>query len=246
MVGRLLKRGLVVSAALVGAEALYAALRSAPEQPEFDPSGTFGNPDLPPLHIVVLGDSSVTAPGVSTVEQIWVRLVAELIARNRHVVLRSVAIGGATAAAVIADQLDAALTGPTDLALVSVGGNDAIHGVPVRRFERDLEMIATRLRANGAEVALSGLGDLGTIPRLWPPLRGVMTRRSLAYDRAHQRVADRVDAIWLNPRQDDRALWIRDRSLWSEDLFHVSSHGHARWADSCWRTIQPLLARLNG
>lgn len=246
MFRRVFKIGFLGAVILLGLEAAYAALRPAPEQPEFDPSGEFGDPDSPTLRVVVLGDSSITAPGVTDPDQIWVRILAANLATDRHIVLKSVAIGGATAASVIAEQLDDAVAFEPDLAIVSVGANDAIHGIPVRRFESQLEHIATTLRDTGAEVLLSGVGDLGTIPRLQPPLRGLITRRSLGYDRTHQRVAERVGGLWLNPRQDDRDLWIRDRSLWSEDLFHVSPHGHSRWADSTWRTIQPVLARLDG
>lgn len=246
MVGRLVKRGAVVAISVLALEAAYAALRPAPEQPQFDPSGDFGDPDHPTLKVVVLGDSSVTAPGVSDADQIWIRILCRQMARDRHVILKSVAIGGATAASVIEDQLDQALAFQPDLALISVGGNDAIRSVSVRRFEQELENIVASLTAAGALVVLSGLGDLGTIPRLQPPLRGWFTRRSLAYDIAHQRVAERHQAVWMNPRQDDRELWIRDRSLWSEDLFHVSPHGHARWAHTGWKTLQPALERLDG
>jgi len=246
LVRRLFKLGLLGVVAVIGLEAAYAALRPVPEQPEFDPSGEFGDRKHATLKVAVLGDSSITAPGVADPDQIWVRILVRRMSIERHVVLNSVAVGGATAASVIAGQLDTAVAWKPDLVLVSVGANDAIHGVPVGRFKRDLETIASRLRDSGAEVVLSGVGDLGTIPRLQPPLRGLATRRSLAYDRTHQRVAERVGALWLNPRQDDRELWIRDRSLWSEDLFHVSAHGHTRWAEFSWNTLQPVMARLNG
>jgi hypothetical protein len=64
-----------------------------------------------------------------------------------------------------------------------------------------------------------------------------MTRRSLAYHEAHQRVAARHGTIVADLRDDDRALWLRDRSLWSADLFHVSGAGHARWAETAWRAL---------
>jgi hypothetical protein len=68
-----------------------------------------------------------------------------------------------------------------------------------------------------------------------------MTRRSAAYHRAHHRVADRHGATVVEHRSDDRDLWLRDRSLWSEDLFHVSPSGHARWAEFTWKAIEPVV-----
>lgn len=229
---------------LLGAQAAYAVLRPAPQQEEFDPSGDFGDPDSPPLTFVVLGDSSVTAPGVAGPDEIWVRRLASMMSSGRRVKLRSVAIGGATTGSVIREQLDQALALGPDLALVSVGANDAIRSLPIRRFESELDLIVHRLQEAGAKVVLSGVADLGTIPRLQPPLRGIITRRSLAYDRVHSRIAERTGAIWLNPRRDDRELWLRDRSLWSTDLFHVSSHGHARWAASTWEVLAPVVDEM--
>ena len=244
MLRRIFKTTLLAGFALVGLEAAYAVLRPAPRLPEFDASGVFGHEEDEPLTMVVIGDSSVTAPGVSDIDRIWVRDVARRIAEHRNVHLHSLAIGGATTGSVIRDQLDDAVALGPRLALVSVGANDAIRSLPLGRFDRELEEITTRLQEAGALVLLSGVADLGTIPRLRPPLRGIITRRSLAYDNVHRRLAERTGAIWLNPRQDDRELWLRDRSLWSEDLFHVSAYGHSRWADATWRVVAPVLADL--
>jgi lysophospholipase L1-like esterase len=227
-------------------EAAYALLRPTPELPEFDPSGEFGDPALPTLRVVVLGDSSVTAPGVGGPDEIWVRIVCRRLSQDRHVRLHSLAVGGSRARTVIETQLEEAVRLDPDLVLIAIGANDAIHGVPMRRFERDLETIVSTMAATGALVVQSGVGDLGTIPRLYPPVRGLMTRRSLAYHRAHRRVAEHHGATVVEHRFDDRDLWLRDRSLWSEDLFHVSASGHARWAEITWKTIEPAVAELDG
>ena len=65
MVRRLVTRGALAGAFLLLVEALYAVLRPSPELEEFDPSGEFGDPSLPSLRVAVLGDSTITAPGVS-------------------------------------------------------------------------------------------------------------------------------------------------------------------------------------
>jgi lysophospholipase L1-like esterase len=241
-----LRRALWLGLGLVGVELAYALLKPAPRLPEFDPSGEFGDPSRPTVKIAVLGDSSVTAPGVSDPDQTWVRMVCHRLADDRHVVLQSFAVGGSMAADVANGQLRAALAAKPDIAIVSVGGNDAIRFVPLRRFEADLDRITAALAESGALVVLSGVGDLGTIPRLYEPLRSLMTHRSAAYHRVHHRVADRYGALVADQRDDDRGLWMRDRSLWSEDLFHVSSRGHARWADTAWKTLEPVIGGLDG
>ncbi len=239
---RLVRRGALFFVVLIGAEAVYALLRPVPRLDEFDPSGEFGNPTNPTLRIAVVGDSSVTAPGVAHPDETWVRIAMRRLAdHGHHVVLQSFAVGGSKATDVLNVQLPAALEAQPDIAIVSVGGNDALRGVPLRAFERDLEATVAGLRAAGIEVVLSGVGDLGTIPRLKEPLRSMMTRRSAAYHRAHHRVAERHRAVVSDHREDDREMWIRDRSLWSEDLFHVSPRGHARWAEAAWRALEELI-----
>ncbi len=237
-----MRRGAWFVVALVGAEAAYAVLRPAPRLPEFDPSGAFGDPDDPTIRIAVLGDSSVTAPGVSHPDETWVRIAMRGLAeRGRHVLLRSFAVGGSRAADVLNGQLEATLQMRPDIAIISVGANDAIRGVPLRAFARDLEAIVIPLRSAGIEVVLSGVGDLGTIPRLKEPLRSMMTRRSAAYHRIHHKVAERHGASVSDHRDDDRDTWIRDRSLWSQDLFHVSPRGHARWAEAASRALEKVI-----
>ena len=243
MVRRLLVRGVTAGAVILGAEAIYAVLQPAPKQTEFDPSGTFGDSADPPWRMAVLGDSSVTAPGVAGSDEIWVSIIAQRAADKRHVTLRSYAVSGSRADDLIRDQMEPAIAFDPDMFLVSVGANDVIHGVNLRVFERRLDELVSGLTETGALVVLSGVGDIGTIPRLKPPLRNLMTQRSARFDRVHHRVAARHGAHVVPHRNDDPTIWYTDRDLWSADNFHVSAAGHRRWADSTWRTIQPLLDR---
>jgi lysophospholipase L1-like esterase len=243
MVPRLLIHGVTAGAVILGAEAAYAVLRPYPRMAEFDPSGVFGDPGNPPLRVAVLGDSSVTAPGVDGPHQIWVSLIGSRIAETHHVTLRSVAVSGSRAGDLLREQLVPALEFAPDLVIVSVGANDVIKGVGLNVFERQLDELVAILTDSGALVVLSGVGDIGTIPRLKPPLRHVMTRRSARFDRVHHIVAARYGARVVEHRKDDPTIWYSDRALWSPDLFHVSAAGHQRWADSTWRVVEPLLGQ---
>jgi len=242
MVPRLLIRGVTAGAVILGAEALYAVLHPAPRQPEFDPSGVFGDPAHPPFRVAVLGDSSVHAPGVAGPHEIWVNLICQRMGQGRHVTLRSFAVTGSRAEDLLRDQLEPAIAFGPDMFLVSVGANDVIHGVGIRQFEARLGELISALTETGTLVIQSGVADVGTIPRLKPPLRNLMTRRSARFDRVHRRVADRYGSHVVEHRTEDPAIWYSDRGLWSPDMFHVSAAGHQRWADSAWRTIEPLIA----
>lgn len=241
MVSQFFRRGAIAGLAVLGVEAAYAVLRPAPRLEQFDPSGAFGDPSNPTLRVAVLGDSSVTAPGVTGAHEIWVSRVCDRLAQGRHVILRSFAVGGSMAHHVVADQLDDALAFQPDVAFVSVGANDVIKGVPIRRFESNLDHLVSRLTAGGARVILTGIGVMGTIPRLYPPLSTMMSRRAERFDRVHWRVGSAHGAAVIDQRADDPRVWNTDRSLWAADYFHVSAAGHARWADTAWRTVGPLL-----
>jgi len=241
MVRRLIRRVTIGALALIGLEAAYAVLRPAPSLEHFDPSGEFGEPSSPTLRVAVLGDSSVTAPGVAGPHEIWVSLVCRRLAESRHVVLRSFAVGGSRAEDVIDCQLDEAIDFAPDLVFVSVGANDAIKGVPLRRFAANLDHLISTLSATGAMVVQSGVGVLGTIPRLYPPLSTLMSRRAHRFDRVHWEVAAAHATAVVDQRSDDADLWNNDHTLWAADFFHVSAAGHARWAETTWRTVAPLI-----
>ncbi len=245
MLIRILKKGALAVFAVLGLEAAYAVLRPAPDLPEFDPSDTFGNPDNPPLRVAVLGDSSVTAPGVSGPEEIWVTLVCRRLAETHHVILKSFAVGGSKASDLIENQLDDAIAFKPDLVFVSVGANDALRFIPKKKFRANLDHLIGKLAETGALVVQSGVGDLGTIPRFHPPLQNLMTRRGAAFDAIHREVAAKHGTVVIDRRDEDAEPWYRERELWAEDLFHVSAAGHALWAEMVWRTVAPLFAKAD-
>lgn len=138
-------------------------------------------------------------------------------------------------------QLKPALQFAPDLVILSVGANDALKGVTPRKFAENLTTLVATFRATGATVIQSGVGDLGTIPRLLPPLRQLFTRRALRFNAVHEAVAAEHGS-WVVPQRESPAeLWYQDRSMWSADLFHVSSRGHEVWADLGWQTVVKAL-----
>ena len=231
------------SVAALGVEAAWAVLRPAPRFGELDPSGRLGGRQLPSLRVVALGDSTLTGIGLDHADQIWVRLLAARLANSFSVELHSFAVGGSKASDILASQLEPAVELAPGLALVSVGANDMLRGVPIPRFEQELDEIAGRLSQVAQLVLLSGVGDLGTIPRLLPPLRHYMTRRSRAGDAAHARVAGRRGVVHAQ-----QWGWSRDRfrqpEAFAADLFHASADGHEVWAEVAWQALEPHLERL--
>lgn len=128
--------------------------------------------------------------------------------------------------------------------LLSVGANDALRGTPLRRLEGQLDLLVGKLVEAGAAVALLGIGDLGTIPRLPAPLNSAARLRARWVDALEQRVADR------HPRVTKAEAWrastthaFRTRSeLFAPDLFHASAEGHAEWAAIAIPAVEAALA----
>jgi lysophospholipase L1-like esterase len=235
---------LAAAAVLVGEVLHMAHRRDLPSLENQDPSGVFGDPDLPELSVVALGDSSVTAPGVEPLDASWIRRIAHDLSRDHHVHLHSVAVGGAKSADVLRDQLEVAIALAPDIAVVSVGANDALRATPVARFERELNQIVSRL-ADTARigVAVTGIGDLGTIPRLPSVPRAYARVRSRSFDRATQRVA----AAYPNTAKATTwgPTWGQfeyEPDMFAGDLFHASAEGHAIFGSHMIPVIRSLLS----
>ncbi len=140
-VWRILRPPLVAGTLLMGQLARAILRDDLPSLENQDPSGSFGDPSSPPLRLVFLGDSSVTAPGVEPLDHSWPRQMAMHIADQYHVEAISVAVGGSRVRDVLDEQVDAALEAQPDIAYVVVGSNDALRGTPVGRFESDFNQV---------------------------------------------------------------------------------------------------------
>jgi len=221
------------AAAFVVVQVLRAAHRT--DLPSFsnqDPSGLFGDPASPRLRIVALGDSSITSPGVEDLDNTWIRRLARSQADRHHVELIALAVGGSKARDVVEGQLDEAVRLRPDVAVVCVGANDVIRGVPLDRYRDEITEIVTRLQETAGAILLFGVGDLGVIPRLPPTLRPYLSRRSARFDAVCHELAvrsERVVKVWTKGRVS--TAFVDDESLFARDLFHAGDDGHAIFAE---------------
>jgi lysophospholipase L1-like esterase len=225
-------------------------LRSAhrqdlPSHNNQDPSGDFGDTSLPRLRIALLGDSSITSPGVYPLDDCWPRRLARHLNDRYYVELRSVGVGGSKARDVLADQVPRAIETEPDMALVSVGANDALRGTPVVRYERELDEILTLLSAAIPLVGVSGIGDLGSIPRLPDLARSFSRVRARSFDGAVRRVAARHPDVVKS--RSWGPLWKpfddQPEVIFAPDQFHASAAGHALFAAAAIPLVEALLAR---
>lgn len=230
--------------AFMGGQIAYAGLRRLPEGEDLDVTGVMGDERLPPLHIAVLGDSTVTGTGLDDVDDSWGRVVARRLSNRHQVVLRSFAVGGAKSRDVPEDQLPVAEQHRYDLAIVSVGSNDILRMVPIWQFERRLDEIVARLEDVSRSVILFGVGDLGSIPRLPYPIDRIAHRSGHIADGVQRRVAERHGAAKIDQWTLTTEAFNSGLHMFGPDLFHPSPEGHLAWADAVMPTVESELAGL--
>ncbi|MFN8051365.1 MAG: SGNH/GDSL hydrolase family protein [Acidimicrobiales bacterium] len=228
----------------LAAEVLWTAFRRLPQFGDLDPSGVVAaHLDSPPLRVVVLGDSTLTGPGLVDPDEIWVRRALAALDLGRPVEVVSFAVGGSRVADV-ARRLDAALAVDVDAAILSVGSNDAIHGTGSRQFAADFDTLLDAVLARVPVAAVTNIGDLGNVARFPAPLRGVMRRRGRSFCRiVEAAVARHPQAVLLDVTPSNQAF--RDRRLFGPDLFHPTSAGHSLWAEAVAPSLRTTFARLD-
>jgi lysophospholipase L1-like esterase len=210
-----------------------------------DPSGVFGDPANEYLRITVLGDSSVTAPGVEPLDAAWPRRIAHHLSDRYCVEVVSVAVGGSKTRDVLIDQVPAAIATQPDIAFVSVGANDALRATPLIQFESEYRQILAQLSRHVPGVAVSGIGDLGSIPRLPEMARSIVRIRGRSFDRAIRRaVADYPGVLKTNtwaPGFDE--FLTNPEDVFAGDLFHASAYGHRIYTRAALTAVEELMAR---
>lgn len=229
---------------LVAAQLVHA--RRRPDLPVLtnqDPSGKWGASELPRLRVVALGDSSITAPGVTPLDNAWVRRVAIDLSVEWRVEVRSVAVGGARVSDVLTDQVHLVVDIEPDLTLIAVGANDAIRGTGITSFETGLRQILTSVSAASGVVVTLGVGDLGTIPRLPRTMAWALTRRARLVNDAMRRATEPFHNVYaVNPWETMTEFSSGDLGLWAADQFHASGEGHAIFYKGAIPTIRGALA----
>ena len=240
------KRPLTALTVLAAQVAWAGYRRDLPTLSNQETSGVFGDPSNPRLRIVMLGDSTVTSPGVDPLNAAWPRRLAIGLSGSRFIEMHSVAVGGSKAKDVLADQLHRAINLEPHICIVSVGGNDALRGTPLVQFERDFSAILSLLTTHVRHIAVSGVGDLGSIPRLPALARTIARVRARSFDRAIRRAADPFREVvktdtW-SPGWNE--FNTNPEAIFGADQFHASAYGHRIYAAAMMPAVETLIGRL--
>ncbi len=219
--------------ALVGglwAQARRAAHAPLPQFDDLDLTGYYGRSHLTddaPIQVAVLGDSTVTGPGLDHASEVFVAHAASRLPTRVH--LRRYAVGGSRIGDVFMHQLPAVLDAAPDIAVVSIGANDAIHSTPLAQFERDVRAVIGALDRAGIATLVCGLIDLSVVPRIPTALKTMLALRGAAYERRKARAvypAARAVYVGASPAVN-QAFRARGEEFFTPDRFHPNAAGHA-------------------
>jgi lysophospholipase L1-like esterase len=182
------------------------------------------------LRLAALGDSTTFGIGdpVPGGWRGWARLLAGSLATSYDVSSCNVAVSGATAASVRAEQLEAAITHRPDVASLVVGINDTMRSAwDPARLRDDLMTCADALHGTGALLLTARFHDHGAVFGL----PGVLRRPLAARIEAVNCVYDEVHATYGGLRIDLATRpEVQDRRFWSVDRLHPSELGHRIFA----------------
>jgi acyl-CoA thioesterase-1 len=132
--------GLACSLALIGPTTTGVALADAPRT----------------IRIMALGDSLTAGFGLPHAQGFTARLQAALDQAGAHALVLDAGVSGDTTAGGLA-RLDWALGDRPDAAIVELGANDGLRGLPPEQMEHNLTAILDRLQAKHIPVLLSGM-----------------------------------------------------------------------------------------
>lgn len=199
-----------------------------------------------PVMYVALGDSTVYGIGADDPAGNYVsRLYERLRSVYPGARLLNLGVSGATAADVLASQLQRAVALRPDLVTLSIGPNDITQGRPAEQYERDLEIILRTLaRETAAVVVLNLIPDMAVTPRF----RGTehvaaVGRRVVRFNEALSRQARAFGAEAVDLYGPSQKEVPEHPEFIAADGYHPSDRGYARWAELMWQGIEARLPR---
>jgi acyl-CoA thioesterase I len=182
------------------------------------------------ITLLALGDSLTAGYGLDAPQGFTVRLQEAMKAKGHDVVVMNAGVSGDTAAQGAA-RLDWALTDEVDGALVELGANDALRGLPPEQAEQALDEILGKLKAKNLPTLVLGMR---APPNLGPDYTS-------AFDGMYQRLATK-HGFGLYPFFLDGVA--ADASLNQADGIHPNARGVDEIVRRLLPSVEALLAQV--
>lgn len=109
-----------------------------------------------PIKIVALGDSLTAGYGLPSADGFVARLEAALVAKGYDVAIVNAGVSGDTSSGARA-RLDWSVGADVDGAIVEIGANDMLRGVPAAAIRANLEAMIVALKERGLPVLVAGM-----------------------------------------------------------------------------------------
>ena len=191
--------------------------------------GRAGTAAETPIRILALGDSLTQGYGLPPQTDYPILLERALKARGLDAVIVNGGVSGDTSAGGRA-RLDYALADPKgvpDAAIVELGANDGLRGLPVSEMEKNLDAILAGLKARNIPVLLAGMKGP----------RNFGSQYAAEYDAVFPRLAKKYGVLFYPFFLDGVAL---EPSLVQADGLHPNEAG----VQVIVKRLVPIAARL--
>ncbi|MGY9054642.1 MAG: arylesterase [Alphaproteobacteria bacterium] len=183
--------------------------------------------------LLLLGDSLTAGYGLPTDQGFAAQLHRALTQRGHQVVVIDAGVSGDTSAGGLA-RLDWSLGDKPTHAMIELGANDALRGLPPAAMEQNLDGIIKGLKAYGTQVLLTGMvapKNLG--PDYQEAFEG-------AYSRLAKKHGIALYAFFLDGLADKDL--VTRRALVQADGLHPNAQGVAIIVERILPAIEQLLA----
>jgi acyl-CoA thioesterase-1 len=178
------------------------------------------------IRVLAFGDSLTQGFGLPNGAEFPAQLQESLRNQGLNVTVINAGVSGDTSAGGLA-RLDWSLGDMPDAALVELGGNDALRGLPPEEMEHNLDTILTRFADAEIPVLLAGMLS----PRNMGP------DYAAEFDAVFPRLAEKHGVLFYPFFLDGVAL---DENLMQNDGLHANAEGVAEIV----RRIMPLVLEL--
>ncbi len=231
---------------LIGIELAAAVFRDYPlKGPEKRIRGTFGDPSLPPLKFVVLGDSTSVGVG-TTPENSFAWVLGERLGAHFRVTLEVLGVPGATMRDVAKLQVPRAVSLQPDLVLIEAGANDTTHVTPLRSVQASTVEAVDRLQAAGIDLVVAGPPHMGTSRAFAQPLRALSGMRGNAVMRTIRSEVTKRRIPYIDLAGGTQEEFSRfPAKYYSSDWFHPGQDGYRLWAEVMYPAVLEAARRTS-
>ena len=205
------------------------------------PSTNNATPIVGQVRYLALGDS--TGAGVGARSGGYVaRLFRQIVAQRPESKLTNRCISGATTSDLLNEQMDGMTELDPNLVTIGIGINDIGHGVSISTFERNYDLILSRLRATTkAVIVVTNIPEISTAPRIPEIMRSQYQQVIVQYNQKLEEVAARHGVTVFDVYTITREELPKHPEYFSADGFHPSDEGYELWAETMWPTISRVL-----